>query len=1093
MNVLLVSQCNKSALVATRRILDQFAERKGNRTWQTAITLEGLKTLHKLLRKKARRNTAVACHWIKSGNRTELLWIVGNIRKFNEQGTTPTNITTRDVLRSQDENQWHTIEDIAILAGIAGLFHDFGKANRLFQKKLDPKSKNANRFEPYRHEWVSLRLFASFVKNAANDRQWLTRLANLDETDEEDILHNLCKDSPSSSPNPFKSMPRLAQAVGWLIVSHHRQPKFNNKEKMPPKIENGEKWITGNNFDASWNSNQCLKDKWSKEDISAVWSFKAGTPFKSKSWRNKARQIAKRALKRTTLVNDNKNWFADNFSLHLSRLVLMLADHCYSAGDPTVTWQDPAYKAYANTDKKTKQLKQKLDEHNIGVGHNAILLARSLPKIRDTLPAVTRHKAFKQRSTIAKFHWQNKAYELACNIRERSQKHGFFGINMASTGCGKTLANGRIMYGLADEKLGCRFSVALGLRTLTLQTGDALRERLMLDEEDLAVLIGSQAVRELHEHNREIENSGSESAEDFFAEHQYVRYEGSLDDGRLSRWLTRSPKLYRLLSAPILVSTIDHLIPATEGERGGKQIAPMLRLLTSDLILDEPDDFDLKDLPALTRLVNWAGMLGSRVLLSSATLPPALVEALFDAYRNGREHYQRAIGDPDLPVDICCAWFDEDGVSHSNHSILKNFITAHQAFVAKRSHKLINQPPLRKVDILPMTATSTEKNDIIETIAGNCHQAMQQLHRQHHQTHPQSGKAVSIGLLRIANINPLVAIARQLFTLLPDTDYRIHYCIYHSQHPLAIRSAMEFQLDKALLRKKPDNIWQVDSIQQALKNYPEQHHLFIVLATAVAEVGRDHDYDWAISEPSSMRSLIQLAGRIQRHRQQQPVTPNLLVWSTNYNALTGKSIAYTKPGFESKKFKLNSKNLSEIILPEQLNPLTAVPRIQQREQQDSLNNLADLEHTHLYDQLFWSDSQEKPAAAHWWENQVSWCFELQQRTPFRESRPDDIFLLHFQEEDKNPTFYCIDNSTFGIKSSEESNFKRISPLKYADRVQPWMENNFQEIIQQLAQANGLSIDEACRKFGETRLPTFNSARDEKWLYHPILGAFREAS
>lgn len=31
----------------------------------------------------------------------------------------------------------------------------------------------------------------------------------------------------------------------------------------------------------------------------------------------------------------------------------------------------------------------------------------------------------------------------------------------------------------------------------------------------------------------------------------------------------------------------------------------------------------------------------SRVLLSSATLPPALVQGLFQAYRKGREEYQR--------------------------------------------------------------------------------------------------------------------------------------------------------------------------------------------------------------------------------------------------------------------------------------------------------------------------------------------------------------------------------------------------------------------------------------------------------------------
>lgn len=64
MNVLLISQCNKFALTQTRKILDQFAERKGDRTWQTAITLQGLDTLRRALRKTARRNTAVACHWI---------------------------------------------------------------------------------------------------------------------------------------------------------------------------------------------------------------------------------------------------------------------------------------------------------------------------------------------------------------------------------------------------------------------------------------------------------------------------------------------------------------------------------------------------------------------------------------------------------------------------------------------------------------------------------------------------------------------------------------------------------------------------------------------------------------------------------------------------------------------------------------------------------------------------------------------------------------------------------------------------------------------------------------------------------------------
>jgi CRISPR-associated endonuclease/helicase Cas3 len=65
MNVLIISRCTKNAHDESCRIIDQFAERTGDAAWQTIITLEGVSTLRKLLRKTARRNTAVACHWLK--------------------------------------------------------------------------------------------------------------------------------------------------------------------------------------------------------------------------------------------------------------------------------------------------------------------------------------------------------------------------------------------------------------------------------------------------------------------------------------------------------------------------------------------------------------------------------------------------------------------------------------------------------------------------------------------------------------------------------------------------------------------------------------------------------------------------------------------------------------------------------------------------------------------------------------------------------------------------------------------------------------------------------------------------------------------
>ena len=160
--------------------------------------------------------------------------------------------------------------------------------------------------------------------------------------------------------------------------------------------------------------------------------------------------------------------------------------------------------------------------------------------------------------------------------------------------------------------------------------------------------------------------------------------EGNQDAHPLLRRVMHDGQVRALLVAPLLVCTIDHLTPATESQRGGRQIAPMLRLMSGDLVLDEPDDFDIGDLPALTRLVHWAGLLGSRVQLSSATLPPAFVQGLFEAYRSGRTHFQHNRGErpatAERPPEICCAWVDEFSRYQADCATPNAFETAHNAF-----------------------------------------------------------------------------------------------------------------------------------------------------------------------------------------------------------------------------------------------------------------------------------------------------------------------------------------------------------------------------------------------------------------------------
>jgi CRISPR-associated endonuclease/helicase Cas3 len=101
--VTFISQCEKNALKKTRRVLDAFANRIGDNTWQTLITEDGLQTVKKMLRQTASKSTAVSCHWIRTRARSQFLWVVGNKGKFNSEGVVPVNSTQVIVVKMDDK------------------------------------------------------------------------------------------------------------------------------------------------------------------------------------------------------------------------------------------------------------------------------------------------------------------------------------------------------------------------------------------------------------------------------------------------------------------------------------------------------------------------------------------------------------------------------------------------------------------------------------------------------------------------------------------------------------------------------------------------------------------------------------------------------------------------------------------------------------------------------------------------------------------------------------------------------------------------------------------------------------------------------
>lgn len=1125
MNILLISQCQKNALKETRRTLDQFAERKGERTWQTAITKAGLNTLRMLLRKRARRNTAVACHWIRGTNHSELLWIVGDTSRFNETGSVPTNMTRRDILRQDDENNWHALDQIRWLSSMAALFHDLGKSTDAFQARLRGEIKSRNR---YRHEWASLRMLEAFATNCT-DEQWLARLAGVEGQQPSAWLTNIKRDGvdviEAQHIPPFRHLPPIASAIGWLMVTHHRLPL------MPSFQDNGEQSWLGDeaihwqselargldNIDAHWNE----KAPPANEDLSIWWECSRELPVTAPLWHKRAQRLVNQAYKSTWWQHDHTTALTSPYIMHMARLCLMMADHHYSSLTKGTDTDFKRGTLYANTmfDRKTwpsdgkRVPNQTLLDHLLGVTRSAGEIAHRLPSLTKGLRGITQHRPFRQRSREARFRWQDRAFDLALSLQERSEQQGFFGVNMASTGCGKTLANGRIMYALSHPRRGARFTIALGLRTLTLQTGNAYRRHLKLSEDDLAIRVGGSAQMALHRHTeqqiKQESASGSSSDEPLIGDDSYINHADRLDPHPLLHTFIHDPRTHQFISAPIMTCTIDHLMPATESTRGGHQIAPMLRLMTSDLVLDEPDDFDIKDFPALTRLVYWTGLCGARVMLSSATLPPFMVRGLFEAYKAGRQQFQEHQGNPAARNAICCAWFDERSCNASDCASFSDFKQAHESFAQQRNDYLSTQPPLRVGAIISTEGIKCSQTTLYEELAERLLTQTIKLHEQHHDTLP-SGKSISFGLIRMANINPLVSIAHQLFAREAPEDIRVHLCVYHSQFPLLLRSRKEQMLDSVLDRHDADAINHHPLVAPLLAAEPDKHHIFIVLGSPVTEVGRDHDYDWAIVEPSSIRSIIQLAGRVQRHRQHLPTTPNIALLNTNVRTLSNpNAAAFLQPGFEEKgRWYLKKHALDSTLLPQGfLSHIDARPRLKTpdfylpkniNQYLDSRDTLSSLEHQrigHIMLPAFherYPRQTNLPATGAFSVHQHPYATLtgiLPQHQPFRKQTSNQVEYAFLPDERFEQVAFCRLQDDYDQTRNTTTEYLLVrTPLETSTSVTPWGDDDYLHAVEALAESMEITPEECAWRFG--RLTLRDIEQDEtpsKWAYHPVMG------
>lgn len=332
----------------------------------------------------------------------------------------------------------------------------------------------------------------------------------------------------------------------------------------------------------------------------------------------------------------------------------------------------------------------------------------------------------------------------------------------------------------------------------------------------------------------------------------------------------------------------------------------------------------------------------------------------------------------------------------------------------------------------------------------------------------------------MANIPPCIELSQHLLQADWGKDVAPKIMAYHSRQVLLLRHEQEKHLDEVLKRKEKlgemPAAFNVPEIKRHLNSTTAQHVLFILVATPVEEVGRDHDFDWAIVEPSSYRSIIQLSGRVRRHRQTGVELPNVAIMQFNLKALRkdGKP-AFCRPGYEVNTLKLVTHDVCQLVDEGVLKAgINAIPRIQQPETLRPKHQLADLEHQAMNNSLT-RYTEKGPQCLQAWLTECWWLTALpQQFNRFRESSPDITLYLIWQDD---KAVFCekTERGEF-IPRENLNNIRKAQPMAEAMRSKLWLERDYETALRQLIESENEATQEEqmmkakSRRYGEITLP-----------------------
>ena len=181
--VIAVCRSSKRSRVLVAAVLDRYFWRIGDRTWRGRASNACLDRVARELRAGAKRNTAVVIHEIRSARESRVPIVrIGSRTAFSDEGVVPVVVRAAGAgirhARSDSERSRLAIVRIAIL------FHDLGKATKLFQDKLRRALKKGATPEadPVRHELMSAVVWDVLVGDL-DDADLIKRLSELSPAD----------------------------------------------------------------------------------------------------------------------------------------------------------------------------------------------------------------------------------------------------------------------------------------------------------------------------------------------------------------------------------------------------------------------------------------------------------------------------------------------------------------------------------------------------------------------------------------------------------------------------------------------------------------------------------------------------------------------------------------------------------------------------------------------------------------------------------------------------------------------------------------------------------------------------------------------